>query len=128
MSKRGLHLYKPLALTTLTALIGLGGAAQAQNYTAGGPVYTGATNGTIVCRVFNGGPGAVTTSVREIWTAPPAGGLGSRLTNTGDTCTAPLAVGQTCVYIAPITGDVTYSCRVVDQSTIPSLSVYPTKQ
>jgi hypothetical protein len=124
MSKRGLHLYKRLALTTVTALIGLGGAAQADTH-AGGPVYGGLGNGTIWCRVFNFGAVPVTISSREIYAAANSSGTGTRLTLSSDNCST-LATLQTCAYTALITGDQTYSCRVVDQATgSTSLSVLP---
>jgi hypothetical protein len=101
MSKRGLHLYKRLALTTLTALIGLGGVAQAQNTHVAGPApavtilqsgptttaaYGGPTpaGGTISCRVVNSG-NPVTIKV-EVLSAPP-GGTGTPITTNPGTCT-----------------------------------------
>jgi hypothetical protein len=113
MSKRGLHLYKRLALTTLTALIGLGGAAQADIHAAG-PVYGGSTEvgGSIACRVFNFGSVAVSIMTRLI-----IDNTNANVTPTSDTCGAPLAVGQYCAFIAPITGNLAYSCRVIDTST-----------
>jgi hypothetical protein len=132
MSKRGLHLYKRLALTTLTALIGLGGAAQAQNAHAGGPVYGGPTTvgKTISCGVLNFGTGSVVISSRAIYAASPSGAAPiavTPLTTNPGNCTT-LAPLQTCAYTAVMTtGDLTYSCVVSDQSTVPtSLSVLPT--
>jgi hypothetical protein len=118
MSKRGLHLYKRLALTTLTALIGLGGAAQADIH-AGGPVYGGPNQvgGAIFCRVFNFGTASVSITLRQIFAQD-----GTGVTPTADTCTAALGTGQTCVYAAaPITNQA-YSCRVTDSATSSSLS------
>jgi hypothetical protein len=116
MSKRGLHLYKRLALTTLSALIGLGGAAQADIHAAG-PVYGGTTQTVISCRVFNFGTVAVSITNRLIYD-----GSGNPVTVTppNDTCLAPLAVGGSCVYVAAITGNQAYSCRVIDTSSTPT--------
>jgi hypothetical protein len=113
MSKRGLHLYKRLAVTTLTALIGLGGAAQADIHGAG-PVYGGLTEvgGVISCRVFNFGAVTVSITTRQL-----IDNTNTIVTLTADTCLIPLAVGQSCVYVAPITGNLAYSCRVIDTST-----------
>jgi hypothetical protein len=118
MSKRGLHLYKRLALTTLTALIGLGGAAQADIHAAG-PVYGGSTEvgGVIACRVFNFGSAPVVITSRQIFNETNASVI-----PTADSCGTPLAVGQSCVYFASITSSLAYSCRVIDQSTSSSLS------
>jgi hypothetical protein len=131
MSKRGLHLYKRLALTTLTALIGLGGAAQAQHVYAGGPVYGGPTTvgKMISCQVFNFGTSTVVISSRAIYAASPSAApiAVTPLTLNSSNCTT-LAPLQTCAYTAVMmTGDLTYSCVVNDQSTVPtSLSVFPT--
>lgn len=117
MSKR-LHLYKRLALITLTALIGLGGAAQADIH-AGGPVYGGPTSagGAIFCRVFNFGTDSVSISTRQILAQD-----GTPLNPTFDNCNVALATGQTCVYAAaPITNQA-YSCRVTDAATKSNLS------
>jgi hypothetical protein len=113
MSKRGLHLYKCLAVTTLTALIGLGGAAQADIHAAG-PVYGGSTEvgGAISCRVFNFGAVSVSITTRQL-----IDNANNIVTPTVDTCGIPLAVGQNCTYAAPITGNLAYSCRVIDTST-----------
>jgi hypothetical protein len=118
MSKQGLHLYKRLALTTLTALIGLGGVAQADIHAAG-PVYGGpaSVGGAISCRVFNFGTAPVSITTRSIFDNTNA-----NITPTFDTCGTPLAVGQYCAYAAPITGNLAYSCRMIDQSTSSSLS------
>ena len=116
MSKRGLHLYKRLALTTLTALIGLGGAAQADIHGAG-PVYGGTSgvNGAISCRVFNFGGGSVQITFRQIFNSNNA-----PVTPTFDTCGAVLAIGSSCAYGARITGLLAYSCRITDSSTTPT--------
>jgi hypothetical protein len=118
MSKRGLHLYKRLALTTLTALIGLGGAAQADIHAAG-PVYGGSTEvgGVISCRVFNFGSAPVSITSRQIFD-----NNNLSVIPAADTCGTPLGVGQSCVYVASITGLLAYSCRVIDSSTSSSLS------
>jgi len=118
MSKRGLHLYKRLALTTLTAVIGLGGAAQADMHAAG-PVYGGSSQagGVISCRVFNFG-NAVTFTSHQIFDSSNA-----TVTPTFDSCGASLGSGLSCVYGAqPISGTLAYSCRVIDGSTSSSLS------
>jgi hypothetical protein len=119
MSKRGLHLYKRLALTTLTALIGLGGAAQADIHAAG-PVYGGSTqaSGVFSCRVFNFGTMPVTFTTRQILDSTNA-----PVTLAVDTCggTTALQPGQSCVYLAqPISATLAYSCRLIDTSTTPS--------
>jgi hypothetical protein len=115
MSKRGLHPYKRLALTTLTALIGLGGAAQADIHAAG-PVYGGSNpsqvGGSISCRVFNFGAVSVSIPTRQIFDSNNV-----PVTPTVYQCGLPLAVGQTCTYAAPITSLLAYSCRVIDTST-----------
>jgi len=111
MSKRGLHLYKRLALTTLTALIGLGGAAQADFH--GDTVYQGAVSGTIWCRVFNAGTVAVTISSPEIYAAANPitlpSPMGTRLTLSTNSCgtgTTTLQTLQTCAYAATMTGGI----------------------
>jgi hypothetical protein len=115
MSKRGLHLYKRLALTAFIALIGLGGAAQADIHAAG-PVYGGTTptqvNGMISCRVFNFGSVPVSITTRQIIDSN-----GTNVIPANDTCGAPLVVGGSCVYVATITALVAYSCRVIDATT-----------
>jgi hypothetical protein len=117
MSKRGLHLYKRLALTTLSVLIGLGGAAQADIHAAG-PVFGGSTQTTIICRVFNFGTAAVSITTRLIFDSN-----GTMVNPTvGDSCGAPLAVNGSCAYGAPATGNLAYSCRVID-STAGSTSL-----
>jgi hypothetical protein len=116
MSKRGPHLYKRLALTTLSALIGLGGAAQADTHAAG-PVFGGSTQTAIVCRVFNFGSTAVSITNRLIYDST---GTTVNLT-LGDSCVAPLVSGGSCSYGASITNSQAYSCRVVD-----SLGTTPT--
>ena len=122
MSKRGLHLYKRLALTTLTALIGLGGAAQADTHAAG-PVYGGfgsnptQVGGAITCRVFNFGAVAVTINLRQIFDNTNAA---VPLIPNSDSCGPPLAPTQTCAYSGAITGNLAYSCRVMDNSTVPT--------
>jgi len=117
MSKRGLHLYKRLAVTTLTALIGLGGAAQADIHAAG-PVFGGTTQTVLSCRVFNFGTVAVSITNRQIYDS-----LGNLVTvaPSNDTCVAPLAgPGGSCAYAAVITGNQPYSCRVIDGSPTPT--------
>jgi hypothetical protein len=118
MSKRGLHLYKRLALTTLTALIGLGGAAQADTHAAG-PVYAGPTGGVggqIFCWVFNfGTPVSITAALLFDNT-------GAQVTTAGS-CQVTLGTNQSCFYGANIsTANLAYSCRVIDQSASSMLS------
>lgn len=125
MSKRGLHLYKRLALTMLTALIGLGGTAQADIHAAG-PVYGGpmSAGGLIACRVFNFGNVPVTITSIQIF-ADTSAQIPTTGSGAGDSClvATPLTTGQTCLFFATITGSNTaYSCRIIDNSTSSSLS------
>jgi hypothetical protein len=116
MPKRGLHLYKRLALTTLSALIGLSGSAQADIHAAG-PVYSGLTQAVISCRVFNFGNAPVSFTTLQIFASNNAS-----VNPTANTCGTSLQNNQTCAYAAPIIGNVAYSCRIVDGSTSSSLS------
>jgi len=110
MSKRGQpRLYKRLTLATLTAVIGLGGAAQAEIY-GGGPVYGGPTSvgGSVVCRAFNFGATPITIPTRDIFN--PAGAAAAK---TFDNCNVDLPLGGSCAFAATIATNGAYSCRLV---------------
>jgi hypothetical protein len=56
-----------LSIAAVAALIAFGGTAEAGILTAG-PVYAvGATNGKVVCWLFNAGINTVTVSARQIF-------------------------------------------------------------
>jgi hypothetical protein len=107
-----------LTFAVLAILIGLCGTAQA-DILAAGPAYGGPSSvgGSITCRIFNFGAFSTSITVRQIWT-----NTGVSVAPTFDTCTVALAVGQTCSYGAPITGNLAYSCRLIAQGISPSLS------
>jgi hypothetical protein len=111
MSKRGQpRVYKRLTLTTLTTLIGLGGAAQAETY-GGGPVFAGNTGTLAVCRVFNFGATPVTLPTLAIYNA-----AGANVAATFNNCPAPpadLPLGGSCTFFAPAVPNGAYSCRLV---------------
>ena len=111
MSKRRLNLYKRLATTTLSALIGLGGAAQADQHAAG-PLFGGPTQTAINCRVFNFGPAGVSITTRLI-----VASNNTMVNPTVDSCGPPLGVNGSCVFAAPIEANLAYSCRVIDATT-----------
>ena len=100
-------------MAALTALISLGGAAQA-DILAAGPVYGGnipeVANGqsTFTCRVFNAGLAPVTINLTQMWV-----NTGTTLTPASNTCLAtPLASTKTCAFSAVIPGNFAVSCRI----------------
>ena len=111
MSKRGQpRLYKRLTLTTLTTVIGLGGAAQAETY-GSGPVLAPAGTIQVSCRVFNFGTNPITLPTLEIYN-----GAGTLLAQNFNNCPAPpgtLALGATCAFAGTATANQAYSCRVI---------------
>jgi hypothetical protein len=102
--------YICVAATAITALIALGGVAQA-DIISGGPLYAGSPaeiNGFVNCRLFNAGIYGVTVTNRQIWD------------NTGvseglfaDSCGPVVAPGKYCSYTAKIAGNFAFSCRAV---------------
>lgn len=107
-----------LSLAALIALTGLGGAAQAEIY-ASGPAYGGPASigGTVTCRIVNVGLSAVTITSRQI-----IDNTGGQVPPTADNCNAALAPGKNCSYLAPIGGNLAYSCRIFATGTEVQLS------
>jgi hypothetical protein len=110
MSKRGQpRLYERLTLTTLTIVMGLGGAAQAATY-GGGPVLSPPGSTLVSCRLFNFGPNPVALDVLQIFSA-----AGTLVTPFFNNCPpAPgLVLGASCVFQVTATPGGQYSCRAV---------------
>jgi hypothetical protein len=110
MSKRGQpRLYERLTLTTLTIVMGLGGAAQAGTY-GGGPVLSPPGSTLVACRVFNFGPNPVALDVLQIYNT-----AGTLVTQTFNNCPAApgLVLGASCAFAGAATPGGQYSCRVV---------------
>ena len=111
MSKRGQpRLYKRLTLTTLTTVIGLGGAAQAETY-GGGPAVSPMGSTQVACRVFNFGVNPVTLPTLEIYNT-----VGALVALTFNNCPAlpgTLTLGASCAFAGVAAVNQQYSCRVV---------------
>jgi hypothetical protein len=108
MSKRGQpRLYKRLTLTTLTTVIGLGGAAQAETY-GSGPVLAPVGTIQVSCRVFNFGTNPIMLPTLEIYN-----GAGTLLAQNFNNCPASLALGASCAFAGVAVVNQQYSCRVV---------------
>jgi hypothetical protein len=125
-------MYNRLTAAVVAALIGLGGAAQAQEQNlastqavtqaqilASPPTYGGQggpVGGFVTCRVFNAGLGSVSITLRQIIT-----NTNLSVTLAADTCNVTLASTHYCAFIANILGSFAYSCRLEATASASSL-------
>ncbi|WP_133717204.1 MULTISPECIES: hypothetical protein [Methylocaldum] len=107
-----------LTFAALAALIGFCGTAQAEIF-AGGPAYggPGSVGGNISCRIFNYGLSPVTITQRQIFT-----NTNETVAPSSDTCDAELQPATYCAFVAPIQGNLAYSCWLTATGTDTRLS------